>query len=68
MRILCPEEADYEKLNGQVLEVEVASLANTIGDLKARLAEELALPPNKQQLSRCTLTSAVYWLQASCKV
>ena len=52
VRILCPEESDNDKLNGQVLEVEVATLGSTIGELKSRLADELALPPNKQQFSR----------------
>ena len=49
---MCPSESDNEHLNGQVLDVEVATLSTTIGDLKARLAEVLNLPPNKQQLSR----------------
>lgn len=52
VRILCPEEADFSNLNGQVMEVEVASLSTTIGDLKGRLADVLSLPRNKQQLSR----------------
>lgn len=52
VRIVCPDEAGNDRLNGQVLEVEVASLGSTIGDLKGRLADELALPANKQQLSR----------------
>lgn len=52
MRIVCPAEADNVHLNGQVLDVEVATLSSTIGELKARLAEVLNLPPNKQQLSR----------------
>lgn len=49
---MCPAEADNVHLNGQVLDVEVATLSSTIGELKARLAEVLNLPPNKQQLSR----------------
>jgi len=49
---VCPAEADNVHLNGQVLDVEVATLSSTIGELKARLAEVLNLPPNKQQLSR----------------
>jgi splicing factor 3A subunit 1 len=49
---MCPLENDNEHLNGQVLDVEVATLSSTIGELKARLAEVLNLPPNKQQLSR----------------
>lgn len=52
VRILCPDEADFANLNGQVLEVEVASLSSTIGELKSRLADVLSLPRNKQQLSR----------------
>ena len=39
-------------LTGQLLAVEVASLGTTIGDLKARLAEVLGVPPNKQLLRR----------------
>lgn len=52
VRILCPDESDSDKLNGQVLEVEVATLGSTIGELKSRLAEELGLAANKQQFSR----------------
>lgn len=52
VRIACPEEAENPNLNGQILEVEVQSLATSIGDLKQRLADVLGLPPNKQQLSR----------------
>lgn len=49
---MCPDDSDNPALNGQVLEVEVASLGSSIGDLKARLADVIGLPPNKQQLSR----------------
>ena len=49
---MCPDTDENANLNGQVLEVEVASLATSVGELKARLAEVLGLPPNKQQLSR----------------
>lgn len=52
VRIHCPEESDNDSLNGQVLEVEVESLATTIGELKQRLSEVVSLPRNKQQLSR----------------
>ena len=34
-----PDVEDSDTLNGQVLEVEVAALTDSIGDLKARLAE-----------------------------
>ena len=50
--VLCPDLDDYEALSGQLLEVEVAALTDTVGELKARLAEVLALPVNKQKLSR----------------
>lgn len=50
--VLCPEADDNDSLNGQLLEVEVATLTDTVGALKARLAEVLSLPATKQQLSR----------------
>ena len=52
VRVVCPEDTEYPSLSGQVLEVEVASLSSSIGELKTRLAEVLNLPSNKQQLSR----------------
>ena len=50
--VMCPEADDNTSLNGQLLEVEVASLTDTVGALKARLADVLSLPATKQQLSR----------------
>jgi hypothetical protein len=35
---MCPEVEDQEQLNGQLLEVEVSSLSDTVGDMKARAA------------------------------
>ena len=43
---------DHAGLNGQLLEIEVASLLDTVADIKARLAEVLALPGNKQRITR----------------
>lgn len=50
--IQCPDSEGNEKLIGQILLVEVASLTDTIGHLKSRLAGELGLPANKQKLAR----------------
>ena len=50
--ILCPNSEEAEALKGQLLEVDVASLTDTVGSLKARLAAVLQLAANKQQLSR----------------
>ena len=50
--MLCPESDEVETLKGQLLEVDVASLQDTVGALKQRLAGVLQLPANKQQLSR----------------
>ena len=52
VRILCPDVEDHTGLNGQLLEIEVASLLDTVADIKARLAEVLALPGNKQRITR----------------
>ncbi len=43
---------DNEHLNGQLLEMEVASLLDTVAAIKARLAEVLQLPANKQRITR----------------
>ena len=50
--MLCPDSDEVESLKGQLLEVDVASLQDTVGALKQRLAGVLQLPANKQQLSR----------------
>ncbi|GMH40484.1 hypothetical protein BSKO_08388 [Bryopsis sp. KO-2023] len=52
VRIQCPSIDGNEKLIGQMLLVEVASLSDSIGHLKSRLAGELGLPANKQKLAR----------------
>ncbi|BDA49786.1 Splicing factor 3A subunit 1 [Coccomyxa sp. Obi] len=52
VRVLCPDVEDNEALNGQILEVEVSSLTDSIGDIKARLADVLKLAANKQRISR----------------
>ena len=38
VRVQCPEVEGNDKLIGQLLEVEVASLQDTVGELKERLA------------------------------
>ena len=40
--ILCPDSEESETLNGQVLDVDVLSLRETVGALKQRLAGTLA--------------------------
>lgn len=52
VRIQCPTLEGNAKCTGQLLEVEVASLSDTVGELKERLAEVLELPANKQKLAR----------------
>lgn len=52
VRVLCPDVEDNEALNGQILEVEVSSLTDSVGDIKARLADVLKLAANKQRISR----------------
>ena len=36
VRVMCPDVEEQEQLNGQLLEVEVSSLTDTVGDMKAR--------------------------------
>ena len=50
--VLCQNLPEYEMLNGQLLEVEVASLQDTIGEFKSRLAEVVGLAANKQKIER----------------
>eukprot|EP00884_Botryococcus_braunii_P002572 jgi/Botrbrau1/12315/Bobra.0205s0013.1 len=50
--IQCPDIDDNAELNGQLLAVEVASLSDSVGDLKARLQAVINLAPNKQRLTR----------------
>lgn len=52
MRVQCPLVHGNEKLVGQMLEVEVSSLRDTIGQLKSGIAGAVGLPANKQKLSR----------------
>lgn len=50
--VLCPNSDESEMLNGQLLEVEVASLQDTLGELKSRLAEVVGIAANKQKITR----------------
>lgn len=50
--VLCQNLPDYEMLNGQLLEVEVASLQDTVGEFKSRLAEVVGLAANRQKIER----------------
>jgi len=52
VRVQCPAIEGNEKLFGQLLEVEVESLMDSIGRVKSRLADVIGLPANKQKLSR----------------
>lgn len=52
VRVQCPEVEGSDKLIGQLLEVEVATLRDTVGHFKSRLADVLDLPANKQKLNR----------------
>ena len=50
---MCPKVEGSETLTGQLLAVEVPSLLESVGELKARLTEVLGgLAPGKQQLMR----------------
>ncbi|KAL0038699.1 hypothetical protein WJX79_003797 [Trebouxia sp. C0005] len=50
--LLCPDTDESEMLNGQLLEVDVASLQDTVGELKSRLVEVVGIPANKQKIGR----------------
>jgi splicing factor 3A subunit 1 len=52
VKVQCPELDGSDKLTGQMLEVEVSGLGDTIGALKERLAGVTGLLANKQRLSR----------------
>lgn len=52
VQVQCPEVEGNEKLIGQLLQVEVASLKDSVGHLKSRLANTLDLAANKQTLNR----------------
>ena len=43
--MLCPDLPEHEALNGQLLEVEVSALTDTIGDMKVRPPKPLTLNP-----------------------
>ena len=42
---------DEGNLKGQILEITIQSLSETIGSLKEKIAGEVQLPANKQKLS-----------------
>ena len=50
MRISVPN-VDEGNLKGQVLEITVLSLSETVTSLKEKIAGEIQLPANKQKLS-----------------
>ncbi|KAL3138387.1 hypothetical protein ABBQ32_006189 [Trebouxia sp. C0010 RCD-2024] len=50
--LLCPNSDESDMLNGQLLEVEVASLQDTVGELKSRLADVVGIAANKQKIGR----------------
>lgn len=52
VRVQCPEVDGNEKLIGQMLEVKVASLSDTVGEFKERLSTVLGLAANKMKLAR----------------
>ena len=52
VRVQCPSVDGNEKLIGQLLEVEVESLMDSVGHVKSIVADVTGLPPNKQKLSR----------------
>lgn len=52
VRVQCPEVPGNDKLVGQMLEVEVASLRDTVGHLKSRLEGVTGVAVNKQKLNR----------------
>lgn len=62
---------DEGNLKGQVLEITVHSLSETIGSLKEKIAGEVQLPANKQKLSgragflKDNLTLAYYNIRPS---
>ncbi len=58
VRAQAPDVEGNAALNGQVLEVEVAALTDTVGSLKARIAEvgprlQAQAPPASFPLGRC---------------
>lgn len=52
VRVQCPEVSGSDKLLGQLLEVEVASLRDSVGHLKSRLEGVTGVGVNKQKLNR----------------
>lgn len=52
VRVQCPVLEGNPNVTGQLLEVEVASLADAVGLFKERLADVLDVPASKQKLAR----------------
>jgi hypothetical protein len=52
VRVQCPEVPGSDKLLGQLLEVEMASLRDSVGHLKSRLEGVTGVAVNKQKLNR----------------
>lgn len=46
-----PNIDEGQNLKGQVLEITVQALSETVGSLKEKIAGEIQLPANKQKLS-----------------
>jgi splicing factor 3A subunit 1 len=53
--ITVPDVDGEANLNGQTVSLEVASVMETVGDVKARLAAAIGVPASKQKLSSQTL-------------
>ena len=64
VRVQCPVVEGNDKLMGQVLEVEMATLEDTLNVLKERLAGVIGVPANKQRIARegCGFTRDEYSL------
>lgn len=52
VEIQLPRVEGSDRLDGRLLQVEVPSLRMIVGELKARLADTLDLPSNRQAVSR----------------
>lgn len=50
--VQCPAFEGDANLTGQLMEVEVNSLSDSVGELKARLAAVINTPANKLRMSR----------------
>ncbi|XP_010523414.1 PREDICTED: probable splicing factor 3A subunit 1 [Tarenaya hassleriana] len=51
IKVSVPNVDDGQNLKGQVLEITVQTLSETVGSLKEKIAGEIQLPANKQKLS-----------------